>query len=359
MDPGRPSVSTDLIGKFRLARIRDLGALESGVYWPQLQPFFLKPQFRRLTYRLMDRSPTNPPADRVHSTRGASGVGELDVAYIRDRMATSLVITQAGLPDYCLTSVSKGGLACSGTDTAGLFEVGESVGLIYRGLPGLKLAATGDHERLAIWIPAASLHRRLAALLGKPAGADLVFEPVFAWDRPATQSLRHLLSFLTEELGSPDSFSDNDIACWSFTDLLLYTMLRAVPHNYSEQIANAAQSPIPAMVRRAEAFIRVRARQPIALHEVADAAECSLRTLHRGFREFRQTTPAMAILRARLDSVRQALAGGNADSLADVARAHGFTNPARFNRLYEMTFGVPPLAGAAAWPRRETPGSTC
>ena len=46
-----PTASVPL-DRFRLARLCDLGELESGVYWPRLQPYFLKPYFRRLTYRL-------------------------------------------------------------------------------------------------------------------------------------------------------------------------------------------------------------------------------------------------------------------------------------------------------------------
>jgi hypothetical protein len=95
-------------GRIRLTHFCDLSELESGVYWPQLQPYFIKPYFRRLTYRLTRRGMPGKKQDQVLSTRGASGLGDLDVAYVRDRFSTVMSINDAGLPDYCLTSVSQG-----------------------------------------------------------------------------------------------------------------------------------------------------------------------------------------------------------------------------------------------------------
>ena len=43
-----PQASDDNPEKIRLTHFRNLSELESGVYWPKLQPYFIKPQFRRL-----------------------------------------------------------------------------------------------------------------------------------------------------------------------------------------------------------------------------------------------------------------------------------------------------------------------
>jgi transcriptional regulator GlxA family with amidase domain len=96
-------------------------------------------------------------------------------------------------------------------------------------------------------------------------------------------------------------------------------------------------------VRRAEEFIRTHARQPIALHELAEAAGCSVRSLQLGFRQFRNATPVEAILHARLDAVRQALISGRVKgTVTAVALEFGFTNPGRFSRLYRTRFGESP-----------------
>jgi AraC-like DNA-binding protein len=331
-------------GGFRLARIRDLQELEGGTYWPRLQPHFLKPQFRLLRYQIQESAGGGRAGGTPFSVRGASGIGELDVAYIADRLAATLTIAGAGIPDYCLTAVSRGALECSGVPGArAALGIDESVGLVYRGVPGTRLSATGGHERLAVWIPAASLGRRLAALLDGPVTKDLAFEPVFDWGSGPAQGLRRLLRLLVEELGSLAPFAGSEVASRSFTDLLLYTLLRAVPHNHSERLAREGSPAVPGTVRRAEAYIRAHVEDPIALHEVAEAAGCSVRSLQLGFRRFRGTTPLEAIRQARLEAVREALRSGEAGrTVTEVAHRFGFTNPGRFSHLYRAAFGEAP-----------------
>ena len=225
-----------------------------------------------------------------------------------------------------------------------VLEIDEKVGLIYRGLPGTSLSATGDHERLAVWIPTASLSQRLAALLDGPITKDLAFEPVFDWGSAPVQSLKRLLRLMVEELGSPAPFAGSDVASRSFTDLLLYTLLRAVPHNHSERLARAGSPAVPGIVRRAEAYVRAHVEESIALHEVADAAGCSVRSLQLGFRRFRETTPLAAIRHARLEAVQEALRSGEAGgTVTDLALRFGFTDPAASHNFTKRRSAKSPL----------------
>jgi AraC-like DNA-binding protein len=329
------------LNNFKLAQIQDLDELESGVYWPRLQPYFAKPYFRRLTYQLTSRRSLDCRRGEILSTRGASGFGELDIAYIADRCSTTMRITEAGLPDYCLTLVSRGSLACLGTSTPGSFEANEAFGLIYRGLPGMALSASQDHERLAIWIPAASLQKRLAGLVGGAVTEDIVFDPIFDLGSVSGLRIKRLIWLLTEEFGTAHPFAGNEIACKSFTDLLLYSMLQVLPHNHSWRLARAMSSPVPGTVRRAEDYVRSHAAQPIALHEIANVAGCSVRALQLAFRQFRDTTPTAAIVRARLEAVREALRRREiSGTVTEIALRYGFTNPGRFTRLYRTAFGA-------------------
>jgi AraC-like DNA-binding protein len=354
----RPLKAGEPPAGFRLVRIGSLQELEGGAYWPQLQPHFLKPDFKLLRYRIQDRVGGDRRPGKAFSVRGASGVGELDVAYIADRLAATLTIAEAGFPDYCLTAVSRGALEYTGAPGArATLGINANIGLVYRGVPGTTLSATGDHERLAVWIPAASLNQRLVALLDGPVTKDLTFEPVFDWGSVPAQGLRRLLRLMVEELGSPAPFADSDVATRSFTDLVLYTLLRAVPHNYSERLALASSPAAPSIVRRAEAYIRARVEGPIALHEIAEAAGCSVRSLQLGFRRFRETTPLGAIRNARLEAAREALRSGQTGStVTDLALQFGFTNPGRFAHLYKAAFGESPLDALRRDPSRRRQG---
>lgn len=330
---------------FKAARIGDLRELESGVYWPRLQPHFLDPKFKTLRYRIQERAAGVEKPGRSVSLRGASGVGEFDVAYIADRLAATLTIANAGLPDYCLTAVSRGALDCTGIPGAKpLPAIDEKLGLVYRGVPGTSLAATGRHARLAVWIPAASLSQRLSASIGGPVEKDLSFEPVFDWASPRAQSLQRLLRLMVEELAAPLPFAGSEIASRAFSDLVVHTLLNAVPHNHSQRLLDPVSPAMPAIVRRAEAFIRANVEAPIALHDIAEAAGCSIRSLQLGFRRFRETTPLAAIRRARLEAVQAALRSGETDgTVTDLALRFGFGNPGRFARVYQAAFGESPL----------------
>lgn len=339
---------------FKTARIGDPRDLEAGVYWPQLQPHFLAPKFRTLRYRIEERAGGISAQGGAVALRGATGVGEFDVAYIADRLAATLTIANEGLPDYCLTAVSRGALDCTGIPGAkALPRIDERVGLMYRGVPGTRLSATGDHERLAVWIPAATLVQRLSALMGGPIERDLAFEPVFDWSAGAAQSLRRLLRLMTEELASPLPFAGNAIASQSFSDLVVYTLLHAIPHSHSQRLLQPTSPAIPGVVKRAEAFIRANVEAPLALHDVAEAAGCSVRSLQLGFRRFRDMTPLEAIRQARLAAARQALQSGDATgTVTDLALRFGFSNPGRFARMYQAAFGESPAAALRRKPSR-------
>ncbi|SEC70298.1 AraC-binding-like domain-containing protein [Rhizobiales bacterium GAS188] len=341
--PASPVISNDLLSKFRLSRIDDLDILESGAYWPQLQPYFIKPYFRRLTYQLTARSAALPGRKTTLSVRGAGGLGPLDIAYITDCHAATMFVGDGGLPDYCLTAVNRGSLDYASPTRAETAVVSPTVGVIYRGLPGTQLRAAENHERLAIWIPAGNLEQGLTALLGDPGHEALDFDPIINWSTGGGPRVRRLIGLLMEELTSPHSLFPNDLATRSLTDLLVYTLLQSLPHNYTARLARAAASPVPRSIHRAEEFIRANAEQPLSLHEIADVAGCSVRSLQLGFKHFRVTTPGAVILQARLAAVRQALAGGEAaGTVIEVAYRYGFTNPGRFTRQYRAAFGESP-----------------
>lgn len=341
--PTPSSLQADALAGFKLTRFRDLSVLESGSYWPDLQPFFLKPYFTNLFYRLSGLEKSSTRREEVLSTRGATGMGELDVAYIKDRLATAMMIRDAGLPDYCITAVMKGSLGYTGPGGREMAAMGRSAGLIYRGVPDTVISASDRHERMSIWISAQSLRQCLAGLLGEPVADDLAFAPLIPWSDGPTQGIRRVFSLLIQELNAPFSLARNGIACRAFADLLCRALLHTHAHSYSARLARPAGVPAPRNIRRAEEYIRTNLSEPMALHEVASAAGCSVRSLQLGFRQFRATTPASFMRQARLEAARQALcAGAETLSVTQVAHRFGFTNPGRFAGLYRAAFGLSP-----------------
>lgn len=329
---------------FKVAKFQELQDIECGTFWSALHPTFPQSNYQALRYSVTGRAHGTLARQESVSVRAVSRVGELGVAYIADRLAATMSIKDPGLTGYCLSVIGQGRLVYSGPIKA-RHDIDASTGLVYQGGPGTELAADGQHERLAIWIPHASLMQRLGALLGTTVPGNTEFEPVFDWTGGRAQALRHLVVLLVAELQAPmPSMLGCEAANRSFTDLLLYTMLRSVTHSNSRHIDKPVSSAAPGTLRRAEAYIRAHVEAPIAIHEVAVAAGCSLRSLQLAFRNFRETTPLLAIRQARLEAAGEAMRASDAErvTITEVAHRFGFVNPGRFTRLYKAAFGETP-----------------
>ena len=121
-------------------------------------------------------------------------------------------------------------------------------------------------------------------------------------------------------------------------------LLAAVPHNHSDLFDAPASCPAPYYVRRVEEFIHEQAQAPITLEEMIVVSGVSARSLHAGFRRFRNTTPMLYLKNHRLDLARRQLREG-ADtgvSVTEVALACGFTHLSKFARDYLERFGERP-----------------
>lgn len=77
--------------------------------------------------------------------------------------------------------------------------------------------------------------------------------------------------------------------------------------------------------------------------DIADAIGVSDRSLHLGFRRFRNTTPAAYLRRIRLEAVHDELSlPENELPVHEVAVKWGFAHMGRFAARYRAVFGVYP-----------------
>jgi AraC-like DNA-binding protein len=131
----------------------------------------------------------------------------------------------------------------------------------------------------------------------------------------------------------------------AFDEYLLTLLLHHHPHNYSEEMAGKASTPVPGMVRRAERYMSDNAGVPITVSDVAAHLGVSLRTLQTGFRQWRNTTPRAHLQQVRLQLVRDELLRSDPDaSVTLIAMRHGFAHLGRFSAQYRSAFGEPPSA---------------
>lgn len=324
-----------------MARIGDRAALEDGTYGPEPSPHFHRPAFRRLRDAVQDRSRPDGGAGPV-SLRGASAVDLLDVTFVADRRAATLSIAGAGLPDHRLTTVQRGGLACTG---------------LPGGRPPHHAADRPDLPRVARrhagggGRPSAGRHldprrRREGATLGPARPSRPGRDRLRAGHRPARAAPADPArpgACGARRSGQARSGPDPP----GRAALARRPLPRHAPPGPAERPrrpSRPARGPGAAAGAAAGGgHIGAALDRPLALHDVAAAAGCSLRRLQSGFRRDRETTLLAFIRGARLRAARTALsAAPPGTTITAIALRYGFTNAGRFAGPFRRAFGVSP-----------------
>ena len=128
-------------------------------------------------------------------------------------------------------------------------------------------------------------------------------------------------------------------------EMLGRLLLSSVPHNYSlDYEMEPGNVAAPYYVRRAEELIRSRYQDQLALSDLIAASGVSGRSLHFGFRRFRDDSPMGYLKRYRLERARQMLKDvRNAGlTVTEVALTNGFLHPSKFSQDYARRFGELP-----------------
>lgn len=296
------------------------------------------------TYVLHDRAlHRSPPKHEVLTRLAMRQAGDLLVAYVSDRYSTEVGIVGPGVDRFCLTMMLQGSMELCAAPTSGWAFANDMRGLAYRGEAGTHLLTGDNNARLNVWVTADRVERALQGLLDDRLAGPLVFAPSVDWSAGFGTSLHNFIRLLAADLERTDGIASNPLTLCSFTDLVVQTMLQGLPHNYTDRLRRPKSDPVPRYLRRAEDFMRASADQSISLQDVADAAGCSVRSLHDVFRRFRGTTPLAALHRVRLERIRDKLAARDSDvPMMEIARRFGFTNRGRFVAAYAKSFGEPP-----------------
>lgn len=218
-----------------------------------------------------------------------------------------------------------------------IFFVGSSGGSSRRWL--------GSSALLNIIIPRKTVTRLLAGDLGIAACEPFMFPAAGSLSTPKTETLCRLLETITSDLASTHSLFSHAGAGAHMERVLLHALIRSMPHNYSGVLREAERRPTaPPYLRRVESFIRDHIGESLDINKLVRVGGVSTRTLHYGFRRFRQTTPQRYIKTLRLNLARDALlaAGDRPVKISDVAVRFGYENAAQFSKDYRNTFRMSP-----------------
>ncbi len=325
-------------GGSELIVVDDLGEMGEGSRLTQRLPKDLA----MVRYAIHDRRLLRHPAEGLVSTHARVHASGIYVTTISDRFQTEMDIIGAGLPQYWFALANAGSMMVKQGGRRVNAQGAAGVALPGGGGPGTHLLSSDGNVRTNIWIDADVLERALAAMLGDRLRAPLDFEMAVDWGVGLAVSLRQQAAYFASELRRPDGLASNAVALASLTDLILHTLLLALPHSYSARLARPAAGIAPGVLTRAEDYMRAHAGQAIRMEQVAVAAGCSLRALNAAYRRFRDTTPLSALRAVRLANARAELMRDGEALIGEVAARHGFSNFGRFASAYSQVFGELP-----------------
>ncbi|WP_147385538.1 helix-turn-helix domain-containing protein [Oleomonas cavernae] len=101
--------------------------------------------------------------------------------------------------------------------------------------------------------------------------------------------------------------------------------------------------PVPRHVKRAEDYLVRHLAEPLTVVELAARVGVSVRSLHRGFLDFRGVTPARYLQNLRIEAAHRLLTSSDCFlDLRQVATEVGFGSYAPFWRAYVRKYGRAP-----------------
>ena len=173
---------------------------------------------------------------------------------------------------------------------------------------------------------------------------ELHFSPKPVRFEGRSVAFAQLVRTICDDLDNGSSAFEHSRASKGVEETLQRLLLAAVPHNHSDLFDAPKSIAAPYYVRRVEAFINQRISDPISMDEMVSVSGVSARSLHAGFRRFRDTTPMNYLKNRRLLLAHRRLLNG-ADlgvTVTDVALGCGFTHLSKFARDYHERFGERP-----------------
>ena len=162
-----------------------------------------------------------------------------------------------------------------------------------------------------------------------PCPCSRLLERIAHFDSPGITALARRLA---RELSEPDDLTPLEARALALEMLALAGRL--------EQAETRRRDP-PAWLRRVEALIHDRFREPLLVDELAGEAGVHPAHLTRVFRRLLRTSPGQYVRQLRLEWAAERLAAGT-EPVSHVALQAGFADQPHFTRAFRRHWGVTP-----------------
>jgi len=153
-----------------------------------------------------------------------------------------------------------------------------------------------DSPQLIIRIERASVERQLSRMLGRAVTERIVFDPILELTAPRAVRWNMAVQLLSAEVMMPGSLVNLGIGLASIEELLISSLLYALPSNYSAALTPRIEQH--GTVKAATEFVEQHLAESITLADIAAAVHLGPRSVQQAFKESLGTTPMAYIASA-------------------------------------------------------------
>ncbi len=206
-----------------------------------------------------------------------------------------------------------------------------------------KLTLHENRGHIGIAFEKAAMVGQLSQMLDSPILDDIDMCATVDMASPAGSRLASLGNLLWNCFDTEDGDRVSSSATSHLFQAAMAMILESVPHNYSARLHRPVSPAMPRNLKRAIEYMVANISQPMNVADIAQEAGTSVRALQAAFQQFKGTTPLGYLRQMRLEGAHKTLSdAANLLSIAQVARAWGFTHMGRFSAVYHDAFGQTP-----------------
>jgi AraC-like DNA-binding protein len=213
-------------------------------------------------------------------------------------------------------------------------------GFITNGAAFGNMHIVGPRKHLIVILDRNEMIKQLSGKLETPVGGNLNFHPDIDLSSGSGQVLQSLAETIFSGLVRDNALRQSPLALSNLTSAMANLILETVPHRFSDALVREAPAPAPRHVRRAIDFMQANLSEPISIGDMAQASHVSVRSLQKGFRDFKMTTPMGYLQYLRLEAAHKELQDAAPGlTVGAIALKWGFAHLGRFAIDYKLRFG--------------------
>jgi len=205
--------------------------------------------------------------------------------------------------------------------------------------------SSSDYRHLCVRIAKPKITSALSLMLRRPVRDDTEFALALDVSARGSRPLLGALELAALEMLEGDTSAPRTVMASTISQLVVNSLLLSQDHSFAEALRDPTLDPdFPEPLRIAQRFIIDHAGDPIAVTDIAHAANVSVRALEEGFARYLRVPPMAYLRDLRLvlahDDLRRSTPAET--TVRTVAERWGFRHAGRFSDTYRERFGISP-----------------